>query len=158
MATGSQEAGQNPTDDIEQNAPLRPETASRSIAWPDNASMAAQQQAANQMFRQNSERLQQPTSDKDDIADQEPLSIPDDPELTIVKDQGRGNYAGLKVEQAKTAVTEDTPDQGHQSASDEQELTIVKNHAGERETEQPKTSDSELTIVKNRSRGLGLTR
>jgi len=62
--------------------------------WPDNPSMVAQQGAANRMFRENSERMQQAA----DAKRQAPAQEQQTPERTLhfAKDGPRHNFAELK--------------------------------------------------------------
>jgi len=154
MATGPRDAGQTQTNDVSQGDSPRPEAARRSLSWPESSRMDVQQDAANQMFRQNSERLRQAAAVTRETQSQEqPASGPR--ELSFAKDRGRGNYNELKQEHAK-ATGRDAPNgQGKQHDSGERELSFAKDSArgkyAELKQEQANATGKELSFVKDRN-------
>ena len=140
----------------------------QSTLWPDRADMVSQQSAANQVFRQNSERLQQASEAKRDAQLSEQSHAGSD-ELTFVKGSGRGNYGVLKKEhfdaiQKHNAAQEQELGQ----STGEQELSFPKEASrrnygvlkqedvdritGNDQTPEQGAGEDELTFVKDSGR------
>jgi len=134
MTVESDDPQQDQAQTQHQDAPSRPDTVPRSVAWPDNASMSAQQRAALQQFRQNSERLQQQVKGQDTP---EPSPTPE----VAREEPGRGNYNALKVEQAKAVAERNEPS--------EDELTFTRDRGRQSPDRPPR--DDELTFIRDRS-------
>lgn len=123
-----------------------------SVPWPEGADMVSQQGAANRMFRQNSERLQQENENKRETQSQE--QSPSD-ELVFAKDRGRGNYNELKRDQANATGLEATQaeERRQDRDTDEDELTFVKDSSRESRTDenpgQAVEAEDELVFVKD---------
>ena len=95
MAAGPEDTGQKKAQEISQDAPGRPDAVRRAVAGTERADFVAQQTLANQMFRQNSERLQKGAEAKLQSQQREqPAS--GERTLKFAKDRERGNYNELK--------------------------------------------------------------
>jgi len=140
-----------------------PDKAEGPILWPESAGMVAQQGAANEMFRRNSERLQEANEHKDQAAPREEPQI-DSQDLPPTEDHAQGHYNDLKLEHADATGRES--DDGQASARDtgERELTFVKdagrgNHASLKQeqsaadTPEQESGERTLTFVKDGERG-----
>ena len=147
MATGADDPGDKSTKTQSTSEPTRPTEVRRSVAWPDSASMPAQQSAANRMFRQNSERMQGAAEAKRGQAQEQAAP---QRTLTFAKDRGRGNYAELR--QATQAAQQNQQVKGQESG--ERKLPFAKDgqsHTQDNPTkDQAKAAGKELTFQKDR--------
>jgi len=149
--------------------------------WPEGQDMVTQQSAANEMFRQNSEKLntsraQEASQEKpapenrhhgstNDLKQEhaeavnreakEPERNVGERELHFVKDGPRPNRAALKEEHAE-AAREGAPEGGQrQQETGERELKFVKDKDREQEParDAPSKPENTLHFVKDRNRG-----
>jgi hypothetical protein len=91
----------------------KPQAAQSSDLWPESASMPAQQSAANEMFRQNSERLQQAANKE--LAQQ---SEPEQQHEPSPAEENPGNYSQLKQEHADITNDQALESENTQGADD----------------------------------------
>lgn len=142
-----------------------PDKAGAPTLWPESAGMAAQQSAANEMFRKNSERLQEAGENKSQSASNEEPEI-DSQDLPPAEDHAQGHYNDLKLEHADATGRESDDGQTNERETGERELTFVKdagrgNHASLKQEQsaadtpeqEQETGERKLTFVKDGERG-----
>jgi len=138
-----------------------PDKADGPTIWPESAGMAAQQSAANEMFKRNSERLQQAHENQSQTVTQEQPE-PGKQGLSVADDHGDGNYNDLKLEHAEATGRESGGDVAQDNSIGEHDLVFVKdagrgNYSSLKQeqaadTPEQESGEHELTFVKDAGR------
>ena len=138
-----------------------PDKAGGPTIWPESANLPAQQSAANEMFRRNSERLQQTHENQSQTVTQEQPK-PGKQGLSAADDHGDGNYNDLKLEHAEATGRESGDEIAQDNGIGEHDLVFVKdagrgNYSSLKQeqaadTPEQESGEHELTFVKDAGR------